>query len=69
MIDTPAFGYGSLVYHKTSGEEAGIIRRLIYSQSGLIYEVVWAGRVVDTHEECELCLNRPEIGRSDKEEP
>jgi hypothetical protein len=67
MTDTPRFGFGSLVYHKTSGENAGVVTGMLYRPGGLRYEVVWAGRETDLHLECELTAERPSIGRAKEE--
>ncbi len=59
--DTPRFNYGSLVYHRTSGEDAGVITGLLYRPSGMLYEVAWGHCSTDLHHECELTLEQPAL--------
>ena len=68
MNDTPKYGLGNMVWHRTDGENAGIIVAMIYRPGCMLYQVVWAGRNTDDHYEIELTDERPYFQKSDKSE-
>jgi hypothetical protein len=59
MTDTPKFRLGDMVWHRTCGDDAGVIIAMIYRPNCLLYQVSWAGRCVDDHYEIELTSDRP----------
>lgn len=59
MIDAPRYRFGDMVWHRTSGDDAGIVVGLLYRPGTMLYEVTWAGRATDHHFECELTSERP----------
>ena len=68
MNDTPKYGLGDMVWHRTDGDDAGIIVAMIYRPGCMLYQVVWAGRNTDDHYEIELTDERPYFQKSDKSE-
>jgi hypothetical protein len=59
MTDTPKFHLGEMVWHRTCGDDAGIIIAMIYRPGCMLYQVAWSGRCVDDHYEIELTTDRP----------
>ena len=58
MIDAPKFNIGDLVYHRTE-DTPGIVIAMIYRPTGMLYQVVWQGRVTEDHYEVELTTEKP----------
>ena len=57
MIDAPKFNIGDLVYHRTE-DTPGIVIAMIYRPAGMLYQVVWQGRVTEDHYEVELTTEK-----------
>lgn len=68
MNDTPKYGLGDMIWHRTDGDEAGVIIAMIYRPGCMLYQVVWSGRNTDDHYEIELTDERPYFHKSDKSE-
>jgi hypothetical protein len=58
VIDAPKFNIGDLVYHRTE-DTPGIVIAMIYRPAGMLYQVVWQGRVTEDHYEVELTTEKP----------
>jgi len=71
MIDKPEFAIDDLVWHRTNGDDAGIVIGIIYRGKGrnqiMLYEVIWSERCTDTHYEGELTKDRPYFTSINKE--
>ena len=64
--DIPRFAYGAYVYHKTCGDEVGLVTGLIYRPTGLLYEVTWGRGDTSPHHEIELTLEQPALRETEE---
>ncbi len=55
--DTVQHALGDIVYHVVD-EDPGVVTGIIYRDTGVSYEVTWAGRIVDDHTAIELSKER-----------
>lgn len=64
--DVATFRLGQTVYHKVD-EDPGIVVAVCFRDTGVMYQVVWKGRVVDWHYGIELSTERVFVGGKGEE--
>lgn len=67
MIDSLKFNIGDMVYHRTE-DQPGVVIGVMYRPGTMLYQVMWQGRMVEDHYECELTSERPFFSSCSRDE-